>query len=198
MVVIDATILMLFLRPETAHHRDSGHEDPIEDVPARLTYLIARLERSRSKLLIPTPALSEVLVRANEGANRLVEELKKRSVFQIEAFDERAAIEVAAMTRIAIDQNDKRAGSPDTWAKVKFDRQIVAIARVHSASTIYTDDEGLKTIAEGQGIDVVGLADLPLPPKNAQGEFDFSGGSIDESKDSEEDDKPETTGPDEA
>jgi hypothetical protein len=44
------------------------------------------------------------------------------------------------MTRAAVDAGDKRVGSDATWAKVKFDRQIVAIAQVRRATAIYSDD----------------------------------------------------------
>ena len=41
------------------------------------------------------------------------------------------------MTRTAISRGDKKSGSRDTWAKVKYDRQIVAIARVLQAPWYY-------------------------------------------------------------
>jgi hypothetical protein len=51
---------------------------------------------------------------------------------------------------------------------VKFDRQIVAIARTEGAQVIYSDDADLRRFARAAGIDVVGIADLPLPPESAQ------------------------------
>jgi hypothetical protein len=51
-------------------------------------------------------------------------------VFYVVPFDTLAAIELAVMTRNALAAGDKRAGSKESWAKVKFDRQIAAIARV--------------------------------------------------------------------
>jgi hypothetical protein len=109
------------------------------------------------------------LVRAGAEASQLiVEELGKHSVFRIEPFDERAAIEVAAMTRAAIKGGKKRGSSVATWAKIKYDRQIVAIAKVAQATTIYSDDGDIGTIAKQVGISVIGLADLPLPPEDRQ------------------------------
>ena len=49
-----------------------------------------------------------------------------------------------------------------TWAKVKFDRQIVAIALVEGASAIYSDDRGVKVFGEIAGLRVVRIPDLPL------------------------------------
>jgi predicted nucleic acid-binding protein len=112
-----------------------------------------------------------VLVRAEPSdAPRIVEEINKAAVFHIASFDALAAIEVAAMTRTAISRGDKKSGSQETWAKVKYDRQIVAIARVAQASVIYSDDRGIRALAKGAEISVVGIADLPLPPKIAQPE----------------------------
>ena len=45
-------------------------------------------------------------------------------------FGTRAAVEAAAAHREAMLAGDKREGSSASWAKVKFDRQIVAIAKV--------------------------------------------------------------------
>jgi hypothetical protein len=46
-----------------------------------------------------------------------------------------------------IDEGDKRGGSPDTWQKVKFDRQIAAIAIVEGDRTLYTNDGSLRNLA---------------------------------------------------
>jgi hypothetical protein len=54
------------------------------------------------------------------GSQQIVEHLQKYSVFRIESFDTRAAMEVAAMTRDAVDKGKKRGESSTTWAKVKI------------------------------------------------------------------------------
>ena len=89
----------------------------------------------------------------------------------MEPFGTRAAIEVARMTAVAITNRDKREGLSASWAEIKFDRQIVAIAKVTKVSTIYSDDENLGKIAKAQGIDVTTIGELPLPPEDAQMAF---------------------------
>jgi hypothetical protein len=74
----------------------------------------------------------------------------------------------AAMSRDALVKGNKRGGSDATWAKVKYDRQIVAIAKVHGATTIYSDDGDIATLGKRAKIEVVSLAELPLPPQKAQ------------------------------
>jgi hypothetical protein len=133
-----------------------------------LIFSFNQLDASRTKIIIPTPALSEVLVHADQAGPEYLNRLQQSSVFRIESFDQRAAIEVAFMIREAIMKGDKRSGSKEQWAKVKFDRQIVAIAKVNDATAIYSDDTGIRSFAQLANISVVGLGDLPLPPKEAQ------------------------------
>lgn len=140
----------------------------------RIDHLVAELERANSRLIIPTPALSEALVGAGaEASQKIVEELTKWSVFQITPFDTRAAIEVAAMTRAARGKGKKRGSSNASWQKVKYDRQIVAIAKLAGATEIYSDDADIRAIAAEVNIPVKGLADLPLPPENPQTELNL-------------------------
>lgn len=102
MVIIDSTMLLLFLRPDTLGPADSTGV-PITAPKDRVEHLISELEAGAINIMIPTPVLSEVLVRAGAKASQqIVEELNRQSVFRIEPFDIRAAIEVAAMSRTAL------------------------------------------------------------------------------------------------
>ncbi len=180
MVVIDATNLLLMLRPGTPV--PAGPDGvPIDRPTERIEYLVKQLDRAKTKIIIPTPALSEALVQAGpEASQSIVEHLQRYSVFSIESFDTRAAIEVAAMTRKALNSGKKKGGSDATWAKVKYDRQIVAIAKVCGASKIYSDDGDIEAMVKGSNIEVIKLAALPLPEK-AQFEMTLqqSGGQLD-------------------
>jgi hypothetical protein len=168
MVVIDATMLLLMLRPGTPV-ASGPNGVPIDQPKERIEYLIQVLDKARTKIIIPTPALGEALVRAGAAATQqIIEYLQRYSVFSLEPFDTRAAIEVAAMSREALGSGKKKGGSDATWAKVKYDRQIVAIAEVNGATTIYSDDGDIATLGKRAKIDVIGLAELPLPPQKAQ------------------------------
>ena len=57
---------------------------------------------------------------------------------------------------------------------MKFDHQIVAIARVARATTIYTDDDGLQKLAISLAIKAQGVASLPLPPEDPQTKLDLT------------------------
>jgi hypothetical protein len=175
MEAIDATMLLLLLRPGTKVPAGvDGIE--IEKPKERIEFLIQRLQRDKTKLIVPTPALSEALVRAgNEGSLQIVEYINKYAVFRIEPFDTRAAIELAALSREALGRQGKRGGATGVWAKVKFDRQIVAIAKVAGASVIYSDDGDVATLAKQMSIKPIGLADLPLPREDRQFKLDLEG-----------------------
>jgi len=136
----------------------------VERVQERIEHLVSVLQEQRCKIVIPTPALSELLVIAGEAGPEYLAELNNSAQFKIADFDQRAAVEVAAAIRAAIDEGDKKDGATGTWAKVKFDRQIVAIAKVEGADVIYSDDEDVARYAGRVNIKVVRTAELPLPP----------------------------------
>jgi predicted nucleic acid-binding protein len=171
MVVIDSTNVLLMLRPGTPVPKGPDGS-PVSRPKDRIDHLVQRLSKAKSKIIIPTPVLSEALVKAGAAASqKIVEELQKYAVFSIEPFDTRAALEVAAMSREAMAGGNKRGNSAAPWQKVKFDRQIVAIAKVHGATEIYSDDAGIAALGERAKIKVIQLADLPLPSEKAQLDF---------------------------
>lgn len=174
MVVIDATLLMLVFRPDVPARLTDSNGKSIDHVRERVAYLVKTLEGIKSRIIIPTPVLSEILVRATaQDTQRILDEINRAAVFRIEPFETRAAIEVAIISRTALAAGDKKAGSQAPWGKVKFDRQIAAIAKVTQASAIYTDDGNLASTAKAMGLTTLGLADLPLPPETAQHELPF-------------------------
>ncbi|MHB8528566.1 MAG: hypothetical protein ACYC8V_03530 [Caulobacteraceae bacterium] len=180
MVVFDATMLSMLLRPGTRAPLDPATGLPVEHAEIRVADLVARLQKSRTVIVIPTPALSELLVKAGSGGPGLLQALQKSSAFRIEGFDIRAAVELAQMTNDIATAADKRAGIEAPWTKIKFDRQIVAIARVNRASAIYTDDDKLIAFAALNDIPCVRVADLPVPDSARQTELEFdpnAGGS---------------------
>ena len=74
-------------------------------------------------------------------------------------FDSRAAIETADLIA-SVKAGKEQWG---TWAKVKFDIQIVAIAKAEGVSVIYSDDYDIENYAKRLNIHVVRICDLPTP-----------------------------------
>jgi predicted nucleic acid-binding protein len=158
-VVFDTSFLIALLDPKIRDERDGD---------ARLDFLLQTLERSRTKIIVPTPALSEVLIGAGDAAPRYLDIISRSSAFKVVPFGTRAAVEAAAAHREAIQAGDKREGAT-SWVKVKFDRQIVAIAKVEGAELIYSNDSDIKRFSVRDGIEVLTVEDLPRPPEDPQG-----------------------------
>jgi len=114
---------------------------------------------------VPAPALAEFLIFAGDDAPLYLEKLRENSVFRVEPFDERAAIELAHVEITARRRGNKRTPADESpWQKVKFDRQIVAIAKVNGATCIYSTDPDVIKHAADFGMDAKTIADLPKPP----------------------------------
>ena len=170
-VAIDASMLLLFLRPDSRVPRGRDGKPAPSYARERVENLIKELDESGATVVVPAPAFAEVLVRAtSDEARKIVGEMRASAVFDIVPFDVRAASELAEImrTELAERARPKLRDEAETWAKLKFDRQIVAIAKVSGATEIYSHDRGLETVAARVGIRVIQLQDLPLPPEVLQ------------------------------
>jgi hypothetical protein len=163
MVLFDNTCLSLLLHPD-AKPPLGADGNAVSRCRDRIEHLIEILDRNRTKILIPTPVLTEFLVLAGPQASKYINEINGRTSFKIVDYDQRAAIEAAIQITDAIKRGDKKSGRLSAWSKVKFDRQIIAIARVEGVTTVYSDDADVRAYAESYGISVVKVEDLPLPP----------------------------------
>jgi predicted nucleic acid-binding protein len=164
-VVFDASFLMALLDPKL---KGTG------DIDARVDFLVRSLDKARNKIIVPTPALSEVLIGAGDASPKYLEIINKSARFKIVPFGTRAAVEAAAAHRAALRTGDKKEGSTSAWGKVKFDRQIVAIAKVEGADVIYSNDVDIERFSARDNLEVIKLEQLPLPPEKQQGELSLS------------------------
>lgn len=108
--------------------------------------MIATLQRDKTKIVIPTPVLGELLVRGGRAGQEWLAILNKSRFFRIAGFDERAAVEFAATQAERVASGQKNEGAKR--AKAKFDDQIVAIAAIEGATVIYSDDSHIKNLAK--------------------------------------------------
>ncbi len=114
MVVFDASVLVLLLDPDARPPIDTATGKPVTRCKERLEFLIETFELENTKVVMPTPALSEALVRAGEAGPDYLEELNGSARFKIVPFDTRAAVELAYLTRDALDSGDKKSGTSDS------------------------------------------------------------------------------------
>lgn len=169
----DSTFLLYFFAPAgtvlTPLDENGGQ---ISFAKERVQGLIAELEKASAKVIVGTPALSEIMVRTGVVAGQsYVKIMRASKAFRIVPFDEKAAIEVAIMaghSTAGAAEDDLMVG---TKAKVKYDRQIVAIAHTEGASTFFTDDGNQGKLAQRLGMKVRGLTDCLVPTEVAQADL---------------------------
>ena len=162
MIALDTTFLtLLFVR---------GAKHEIADARERVEFLVSDVNSAGERILIPTPVFSEILIKSGDARNEIIAVLNKASKFLMAPFDMRCALELSLMSDAAFTKNDKRDGSGGTWAKVKFDRQIVAIAKTFGARAIYSDDRAVRATADREGLPSFGVVDIKMPQK-IQGDF---------------------------
>ena len=176
MVVFDSSVLLLVLDPGAKAPTDPETSKTVDKAAERIEYLIETLTANKEQVVIPTPVLSEVLVHAGEARERYLDILNGQATFRIAPFDQKAAIEAALATSDAIKRGGHRvdAANPDaTKTKIKFDRQIIAIAKAEGAHTVYSDDDDVHRYAEQAGLTAYRTAELDLPPEEPQQSLDF-------------------------
>jgi predicted nucleic acid-binding protein len=162
MIVVDANVLIAWSAKKTP-----------DLVLARLEHLLETAGKEKRRILIPTPALAEFLVRTDESTAEWLNELERKSTVDVCPFDRRAAFECALIERGAHQKGDKKHGADSAYQKVKFDRQIVAIAKSRNATLIVSDDESLRRVALSVGLQVSKIEQLPIPDKARQGKLPF-------------------------
>jgi predicted nucleic acid-binding protein len=158
MIVLDTTSLSFLFIPGYTP------STPVKYGKERMEELRETITANHDKLGIPSPALSELLVACNEKqTDEFLKMLRTAAWLEVLDFDTAAAVEVAIRTRKAIEAGDKREGMSVDGAKIKFDRQIVGTAIAAHATKIISDDKHVKNLGERWGIEVIRVADLPLP-----------------------------------
>jgi predicted nucleic acid-binding protein len=158
MIALDTTALsFLFIPGYTPSY-------PIKHGKERLEAFIEKIASEHDKIGIPSPALSEFLVTCDDKrTDEFLKMLRASQWFERLDFDQAAAVEVGMRTRKAIEAKDKKEGMSGSNTKIKFDRQIVGIAIASGATAIISDDPDVKSLGDRWGIEVIRVADLPIP-----------------------------------
>lgn len=169
-VGMDATFLLHFFAPiGSVEGPTDSTGKPVEFVKERVDALVKDMEKTGAKIIVGTPALSEISVRAGvQAAQTWIAIMSKSPHFKIVEFDIKSALEVAVMVGNAVKGEGGKAATSDTFAKLKYDRQIVAIAHTEGATVFYTDDGRQANMAARLGMAVKGTEDLPIPANKKQ------------------------------
>ncbi|MGD9967862.1 MAG: hypothetical protein AB7T59_15175 [Hyphomonadaceae bacterium] len=173
--MLDANYLVAWHQPDRIDvPEDPATGAPIAKFAERIQYLIAQLDAATTRVVIPTPALAEFLVRAGPAGAPIVAQLNKNKSFRLAEFGRRGAIEAAEIIRNEVDVVGKGQSKPDSWPKAKFDVQIVAIAKIEGVEKVYTDDQGLANKCRRYGLTPVRFFELPLPPDDTPPLFKYA------------------------
>jgi predicted nucleic acid-binding protein len=148
-------------RPDDQNQDAAGARD-------RLTFLLETLDDERTHIVLPTPVLTELLASARTDVSATLGVLNGLARIRVEGFGQRAAIECAEMLR-------RTARGKGPKSKVKFDHQIVAIAKVVGAVVVYSDDHDVKALCAREGLVCKGVWDLSPRPVDPQASLPLDG-----------------------
>ncbi|MDX6269897.1 MAG: hypothetical protein QOD28_1120 [Acidobacteriota bacterium] len=164
MIAVDNTFLTLLLHPLSRPPRDPDTGQPVDRLDERIELLIETLEQENESIIIPAPVLTEFLILADKDGPRYLTDIDSHRRFRVESFDQRAAVELAAINlSVRAAGGGRRGDMTGTYAKITFDRQSVAIAVVNTARVLYSDDENVEKFAKRCGLPVVKTWELPVP-----------------------------------
>ncbi|MCA3438192.1 MAG: hypothetical protein INF48_12825 [Rhodobacter sp.] len=169
--VFDASVLIFLFEKDASGPLDPATGLPVARCYDRVNHLVDTLTRDRAKIIIPTPSLAEILVKAGAAGPEWLRVISENRYIRVSSFDLRAAVEFAAM------QSERKltgVKSAEPRQKAKFDDQIVAIAKVERADVIYSSDDGLAKSAP-PAIEVIGLTGFHLPPEDLQMQLRLEG-----------------------
>lgn len=163
-VAFDAGMLSILIHPNATIPNDPETGKPLEGAKERIEHLVHGIEEGNGTIVIPTPALSEFLVVVDESGASYLRFLGTHACFDIQPFDERAAIECAESQRQAFSAGDKKSGAEGPYQKSKVDRQVVSVAKCWQVDRLYTTDKDVVNIANFCKVPVTAVWQLPLPP----------------------------------
>lgn len=166
-VVLDSSILISAFDPSAAPAPDLEGK-AVSYAVERIQYFVDSSAHHDRQILLPTPVIAELLSASNVEEDALTEALIGNSAFLIAGYDQRAAIINAQMNKNATASGNLKAGSEQPRQIVKFDRQILAIAKLHGASAVYCGDKNMAAHARHYGLSPLCAVDMELPPEIIQ------------------------------
>jgi len=173
-VGFDNTMLSILLNQGGRMPTDPATGQPVVMAMRRAENLVERLGKSRQKIIVPTPALAELLTAIGPTAQQYLDIIAKSPLFEVASFDARCAIELAYLNRGIFADHDPK-NSSEAYQKIKIDRQIIAVFKVAGVENVYTDDAGLAKRARLCGLNPIATADLPLPVADRQLNIEYDG-----------------------
>lgn len=135
----------------------------VDNAFSRAEALIEHIEASKGTVVIPAPVVSEYLMGIERSAYQThLDILGGTRSIEVAPFDQLAAVECAMLIS---NQEMKMLDPESRMAKLKYDRQILAIALASGAKQLWTHDQQLFKRANAAGLTAKSLASISAKPK---------------------------------
>lgn len=169
-IVIDTNVLVQIMQNEGATDLISPIDGAVVDNAfKRAEALVERIEAVNGLVILPAPVVSEYLLGIDQSSYQIhLDIINSSKAIEVIAFDQIAAVECAML----VSNREMKTLDPDSkMAKLKYDRQILAIAIASGAKEIWTHDKQLFKRSEAAGLTARSLADISPKPE----QLGFSG-----------------------
>ncbi len=136
----------------------------VDDVELRSQALLDHIESSGGTLVLPAPVLAEYLlgIEGEKNKQKHTQLILSMSCFEILPFDELAAIECSLLpSPNEFKQFIKsEINSNATANKIRYDRQIISIAKANNIDEIWSGDKEVSSKSAEFGIEIKSLLDI--------------------------------------
>ncbi|MDR0564232.1 MAG: PIN domain-containing protein [Azoarcus sp.] len=134
-----------------------SNKDNAKTRKEQIQSFVNAIKKARGQILIPAPVFAEFAVKANEDE---IQEILNDRTFVIADFNKKSALECSFILR---NELVKKRNKKENKIKVKFDVQILSIAKANEAEVLITDDTHLINLASKHGVLTKTVNNLPPP-----------------------------------
>lgn len=152
MVILDTNALVLFFGNRLN-----------QDDSLRMQGLLLDLRKKRESIGIPAQVWAEFIEQADPREIEATQSIFKTSAFRLLSYDLRAAMETVEVVKLGRPARKSDKGPKRPRHAVKVDWQIIAVAKVHGARLLITNDQDMITEARRAGVRCSRIDDLPIP-----------------------------------
>ena len=163
-IVIDTNVLVQIMQNEGATDLiDPESDQVVVNAFGRAQALIERIDSLKGVVILPAPVVAEYLLGIDRKSYQLhLDVMNSVKCIEVSPFDQVAAVECAMLVS---NQEMKQLDPESKMAKLKYDRQILAIAVASGAKEIWTHDKQLFKRSKAVGITAMSLGSIDAKPK---------------------------------
>ena len=163
MVVVDTNFLILMIDPGSTQNTNNRVD--------RVRHFISEISKSGEAIVIPSPALAELVAGRASRVEEIVETIRQFRVMEIQALDTVIAIETGERIAAVQARIPEAQRLPGWKVAMKYDAMVAATALVRGARAVVTTDDGFEKYLERSPVSVLRIDDLPLPPDDPQSDM---------------------------